>query len=98
MGVNGLPRLADVTRTAYAGRHPMVPVPAADPGANRLDWYQDIRPRVPVAVPLGCLAVKLANAGATSAGNHAPGDVAVLPDAEARALLRQGYAREVLAA
>jgi hypothetical protein len=72
------------------------PVPAADPGANRMDWHQDVRPRAAVDVPPGYLAVKLANATPSSAGTHLPGDVAVLPHDEAAALLRAGYARPVL--
>jgi hypothetical protein len=77
---------------------PHGPAEAADPGASRFTGTEH-RPSAVIAVPPGFLAVQVMNAIATSAadGGHEPGDIAVLPDDEARALLRQGLAREVLA-
>lgn len=89
------PPQGDRAGSSYARTHPLAPPPVADPDANRLP-RDPHNPRAPVDVPDGHLAVKLANAIPTSLGHHAPGDIAVLPDDEARALLRQGYAREVL--
>jgi hypothetical protein len=38
------------------------------------------------------IAVRMANAGRTSAGHHGPGDARELPAGEARVLLRDGLA------
>jgi hypothetical protein len=38
------------------------PPPAADPGASRLDWHHEVRPRAHVDVPPGHLAVQVMNA------------------------------------
>ena len=47
-------------------------------------------------MPDGHLAVQLANAGRTSAGDyHRPGEIVVLPYDEARSLVAEGRAREV---
>jgi hypothetical protein len=82
--------------TRYARQHPLAPQQTASPDANRLRWYQEIRPTAAVSVLPGCLLVKMANAGRTSAGgHHVPGDVIALPYEEARSLINQGLAREV---
>lgn len=88
------PRIPGEAQVTYA-RTP-VPGQPADPWHNRLAWHDEVRPVQPgAAVPPGCLLVKMANAQAVSTCNTVPGQVLALPDAEARALLRQGLAREV---
>jgi hypothetical protein len=78
--------------------HPMGMPPVSGRGASNLDPAEH-RPRADIEVPPGCLAVQIMNAHATSAApdGHQPGDIAVLPHDEARSLLRQGLAREVIA-
>jgi len=66
-----------------------------DPAANRFDLDNQVHPKAAIAVPPGYLAVRVQNAQRTSAGPCVPGQVVALPDAEARALLREGAAREV---
>lgn len=91
------PAQGDRAGSSYARPHPAGPsAPVADPGANRLDWYAQIRPVAAVAVPDGFAAVQMANSGRTSAGLHNPGALLALPHDEARELTRQGLAREVL--
>jgi hypothetical protein len=90
-------RLADSTGTPYARPHPAAPQPVtADPGANMLDWHQEVAPRAALEVPPGHLAIRLANATPTSVcDSHSPGDLCVVPADEGRILVRTGYAREV---
>lgn len=68
---------------------------AADPEANRHDWAAEVKPTAAEPVPDGYLLIKMANSQAVSAGNVTPGQVLALPYDEARALVRQGLAREV---
>jgi hypothetical protein len=63
--------------------------------ANLFDWAHDTNPKASLQVPPGYLGVRVQNAQRTSAGPCVPGQVVALPDAEARALLREGTAREV---
>jgi len=66
-----------------------------DSEANLFAWENDINPEADLQVPPGYLGVRVQNAQRTSAGPCVPGQVVALPDAEARALLREGTAREV---
>lgn len=95
--VSGLSRRVPGEAQPAFARNPF-PQQPADPSHNRMDWEGEIWPAQPgAAVPPGYLLVKVANAIATSGGNAVPGsaDVLALPHDEARALLRQGLAREV---
>jgi len=45
-------RETDAAGSSYARPHPAAgPPPAAHPGASRLDWHAEVRPRAAVAVP-----------------------------------------------
>jgi hypothetical protein len=91
--------LADSTGTPYATAHPLAPIPprpAPDPARLPPDPHEH-RPQARVDLPAGdWQAVRMCNAHPAGGGNRQPGDVVVLRGEEARALIRQGYARPVL--